>query len=196
MTSFVGVVPEQKMRVEIEKHSMTPQGLAWVEKNRASGMDRDDLDFLVSQGMASRTYKEVNHNVILNGGLDFIAESVLEVLGIGTVTPVVDGMALGTGGTPAAGADTGLQTPITDSFNVFATGFPVAGPLSHELQYQTFWGANDPPGGPFTIVEVAILVAIESNQEAVSRITSGLNVTKTSSDTLTIKITWSIGTPA
>lgn len=197
MTNLVGLVPQQKMKAVIERHTLNDAGMAWVEENRPDGMVEADVQDLVAKGMAILSYREVNHNLILNDGLDFIADCILDQFSASVSPLLPDGMALGSDNTPETGTQTTLLGAIAGSFNAFAATFPQEGPQTHQIDFQSFWDTNDPPGAPasgHTIREVAMLKASETGT-AVSRISTGLSVDKQDADTLTIKITWSIGTP-
>lgn len=196
-----GSVAPPKARAIIEKHTITPEGLEWLRENGygdGKKQTREVLDLLVDLGMARLTYREQTHNLILNNGLTYIRDSVRLAQGaVGVPATVVNGMVLGSTATAAAGTQNGILGLIVGSFNTFQTDPPAAGGAANQIDWVGFWGANDPVSGPHSVEEVAIVAAEGSaTTSGICRITSGLSLTKQDADTLTITITWTIGTIA
>ncbi len=193
-------VEAKKAKAVVELHRITNEGIQWLKENgyAAKKQTRAVLDGLVEKGMAFLKRREVTHNLILNNGLTYIRDSVRLSMGAaGVPANVVNGMALGTNAVAAAGTQTGLQTAIANSYNDFQTDPPSAGGNANQIDFVTFWGASDPASGPHNIEEVVICPSqATAATQAISRITSGLSLTKQDQDTLTITITWTIGTLA
>lgn len=192
-----------KQRAVIEQHRISDEGLSWLAEHGygvAKKMTRATLDLLVRMKLAKLFYREVNHNLILNNGLTYIRDCVRNVQGASSVPAaanIVNGMALGTSATAAVGTQTGILTLITSSYQNFNVDPPAAGGAANQIDWVGFWGASSPPSGPHAIEEVAICPSQAlATTQGISRITSGLSLTKQDADTLTITITWTIGTLA
>lgn len=200
--ALAGVAPVSKQRAVIELHRILPDGIEWLKRNGygPGGMKqtRALVHDLVKRGLAKLRYREVNHNLILNNGLVYLRDSVRFAQGaVGVPANVVNGMVLGTNAVAAVGTQTGIQTLITGSYNAFQTTPPAEGTAANQMDWVGFWGASDPVGGPHSIEEVAIVPAeVSATTLGISRITSGLSLTKQDADTLTITLTWTIGTLA
>lgn len=156
---------------------------------------------------------QVVSNLVVNGGLNMIRDSLIEMveqkLASGTVvipSAVPTGMALGRGsGVAGTPFNTPTANTLTTTFTAaykYATGFPKTTANDGEVEYKVEFPAGAGSGGAVDLCQVAqVPVTTEGGQglgqftpTATSIINFGSAITLGASDTLDVTVLWDIGT--
>ena len=106
-----------------------------------------------------------------------------------------DGLALGTGTTAAAAGNVALETPVSNGFKVFESGYPqLKTGADDTVQFKSAWQAGVVDGNALTevVLTAGSGTAPVNGTSALNRIVLS-SVTLGANDTLDITVEWTFG---